>query len=145
MRPTLCCCREKWSDRLCPAHTAHRPTDQAAPKEALELTPSARGGGVNLLLWDWHPPPQRGAGVRFTGCGSIIGLHTVTRDIRIPADAEEPVPDKKPLIHLEMMLRGITYAQRGYMTLNLAMTEGDLDHYASAFDEVLAAHADLLA
>lgn len=87
----------------------------------------------------------RGVGVQVTGCGSILGIHTLSHAIRTPNDSEDPVPDRQPLIHLEMMLRGFVYAQRGYMTLSLAMTDNDLDNFVTAFDEVLGLHGDLLA
>jgi len=87
---------------------------------------------------------DRGVGVQVTGAGSILGIHTVSRPIRNPHDAEDSLPDRQPLIHLEMMLRGFAYAQRGYMTLNLAMTDEDLNDFARAFDDVLGLHADLL-
>lgn len=85
-----------------------------------------------------------GVGLQVTGCGSILGIHTLSHSIRTPHDSEDPVPDRQPLIHLEMMLRGFIYAQRGYMTLSLAMNDGDLDAFADAFDEVLGLHGDLL-
>ena len=87
---------------------------------------------------------KRGVGVQVTGCGSILGIHTLSHAIRTPHDSEDPVPARQPLIHLEMMLRGFVYAQRGYMTLSLAMNEGDLDAFAHAFDSVLEHHGDLL-
>lgn len=85
----------------------------------------------------------RGVGLQATGCGSIIGLHMHARPIRTPHDTEDPEPARKTLLHLEMMLRGISFAQRGYLTLNLAMTDVDLDGFAEAFDDVLGTHADL--
>ena len=86
----------------------------------------------------------RGVGVQVTGCGSILGIHMVSHPIRTPHDSDDPVPDRQPLIHLEMMLRGFVYAQRGYMTLSLAMTDDDLNSFINAFDEVLGLHGDLL-
>ncbi len=86
----------------------------------------------------------RKVGVQVTGCGSILGIHTLSQPIHSPKDCEDPVPDRQPLIHLEMMLRGFTYAQRGYITLNLAMTDDDLNGFAETFDEVLGLHAELL-
>ncbi len=91
-----------------------------------------------------HIATERGVGVQVTGCGSILGIHTLSHPIRTPADSEDPVPDRQPLLHLEMMLRGFIYAQRGYMTLSLAMNDGDLDAFAEAFGEVIGEHADLL-
>jgi len=87
---------------------------------------------------------SRGVGVQVTGCGSILGLHTLSRPIRTPHDSKDPVPDRQPLLHLEMMLRGFVYAQRGYMTLSLVMTDENLEAFANAFDEVLGIHGELL-
>ncbi|MBC8267551.1 MAG: aminotransferase class III-fold pyridoxal phosphate-dependent enzyme [Rhodospirillaceae bacterium] len=88
---------------------------------------------------------ERNLAMQYTGVGSIMGLHTVGHPIRIPADTAGEMPEKATLLHLEMMMRGFVYAQRGYMTLSLAMSDQDLDNFVSAFDEVLSIHADLLA
>lgn len=88
---------------------------------------------------------KRNLAMQVTGVGSIMGLHTIGHPIRTPADVADPSPEKATLLHLEMMQRGFVYAQRGYMTLSLAMTDKDLDNFAAAFDEVLEKHADLLA
>ena len=88
---------------------------------------------------------ERNLAMQYSGVGSIMGLHTVGHPIRTPADTTGEVPEKATLLHLEMMLRGFVYAQRGYMTLSLAMADEDLDNFVSAFDEVLSIHADLLA
>ena len=85
-----------------------------------------------------------GVDMQITGSGSILGLHTVANPIRTPRDALDARPDKKTLIHLELMMRGFSYAQRGYMTLSLAMTDDDLDGFAAAFEDVLRVHADIL-
>jgi glutamate-1-semialdehyde 2,1-aminomutase len=87
---------------------------------------------------------ERKVALQAIGCGSIFGIHTLSHSLNFPADLVDPQPDKKTLIHLEMVLRGFVYAQRGYMTLSLAMTDQDLDDFASAFDEVLSLHSDLL-
>jgi len=85
-----------------------------------------------------------GVDMQVTGTGSILGLHCVSHPLRAPQDIKDSRPDKKTLIHLEMMLRGFSYAQRGYMTLSLAMTGRDLDDFAAAFEDVLRQHADIL-
>ncbi len=87
---------------------------------------------------------SKGAALSFTGCGSIIGLHTHARGAAERAEDEASLQDRKRLLHLEMMLRGFAFAQRGYLSLNLAMSEDDLDRFAHALDEVLDQHADLL-
>ncbi len=86
----------------------------------------------------------RGVALQLSGCGSLIGLHTVSAPIRKPQDLQGKDQNRQTLIHLEMMLRGFSFAQRGYITLNLAMSDNDLNGFANAFDEVLNLHADLL-
>ena len=86
----------------------------------------------------------RGVAMQLTGCGSLIGLHAMSRPILVPADMDSRSPERLKLIHLEMMLRGFSHAQRGYLTLNLAMTDDDLNGFADAFDEVLGLHVDVL-
>lgn len=86
----------------------------------------------------------RNLAMQFTGVGSIMGLHTLGHPISTPADTDNETPEKATLLHLEMMMRGFVYAQRGYMTLSLTMSDEDLDNLVTAFDEVLAIHAELL-
>lgn len=78
------------------------------------------------------------------GAGSIMALHSQSQAIKSPADIDPNEPEKRTLLHLEMMMRGFVFAQRGYMSLSLAMVNEDLDAFVLAFDEVLAIHADLL-
>ena len=88
---------------------------------------------------------KRGAAAQVTGYGSILCIHFQTGEIRKPADTAATRPEARRLFHLEMLARGIYLAQRGYMTLSLAMTEAHLDSFSNAFDEVLAAHGEVLA
>lgn len=87
----------------------------------------------------------QGVPIQITGCGSILGFHLTSRPIRSPQDSGDILPERQKLLHLEMMLRGISFAQRGYVTLNLAMTADDLEAFVEAFNEVLGTHAELLA
>ena len=53
--------------------------------------------------------------------------------------------NKLKLIHLEMAVRGFLFAQRGYLTLNIAMNQDDLKKFLVAFENVLKEHKDILA
>ncbi len=87
---------------------------------------------------------KHGAAVQMTGSGSVLGIHTSTNEILSPKDLNDS-PDKLKLIHLEMMMRGFTYAQRGYISLCLPMTDGDCQGFVDAFADVLSTHGDIFA
>ncbi|MDA1238064.1 MAG: aminotransferase class III-fold pyridoxal phosphate-dependent enzyme [Proteobacteria bacterium] len=87
---------------------------------------------------------KRDVSLQVTGVGSILGLHTHSEPVSNPVTAQPANLEKLKLIHLEMMAHGFTYAQRGYLTLNLAMVPGDLERFKIAFDEVILKHDDLL-
>ena len=82
--------------------------------------------------------------MQVTGVGSLLNIHMTGRPIRSPGDLDDIIPEKHTLIHLEMMLRGFMYAQRGYMALSIPMTQENLDAFADTFEEVIDVHADLL-
>mgnify|MGYP001234796189 FL=1 len=44
-----------------------------------------------------------------------------------------------------MSLKGFLFAQRGYLTLNIAMGQEDLNKFLEAFESVLKEHKDILA
>lgn len=87
---------------------------------------------------------ERGVGAQVTGYGSILCVHFQIGPITKPADTAATRPEARRLFHLELLKRGIYIAQRGYMTLSLAMTDEHLDRFCAAFDEVLAEHGDVL-
>ena len=82
--------------------------------------------------------------MQITGVGSILGLHVRNGVLSSPPIYEKFDLDKLKLIHLEMALRGFLFAQRGYMTLNVAMTEGDLIQFKEAFEDVIKLYKDVL-
>ncbi|MBT7505288.1 MAG: aspartate aminotransferase family protein, partial [Rhodospirillales bacterium] len=87
---------------------------------------------------------RRGANMQVTGVGTILGLHMRSDPIHIPYDEDARAHDLQTLVHLEMMMRGFTYAQRGYMSLSLPITTDDQDNFAGALDDVISVHSDLL-
>ena len=87
---------------------------------------------------------NRKVDMQVTGAGSILGLHMTARAVRAPYDAGARAHDKQTLIHLEMMMRGFVYAQRGYMSLSLPITADDQTNFADALDDVIRIHDQLL-
>lgn len=94
-------------------------------------------GRLNGIIAD------RGLNMQASGCGSIIGLHCHKRPLRSAKDAHDDQPEKRKLLHLEMLELGYSFAQRGYMSLNLAMTEEDYDSLCQAFEAVVERHSEI--
>ncbi len=86
---------------------------------------------------------QKGKSLQVTGTGSIMSIHSVGQPVRTLEDAADPMPGRGKLLHLEMFLRGFAFAQRGYISLNLAMTDEDLSGFARTFAEVIDIHGEL--
>jgi glutamate-1-semialdehyde 2,1-aminomutase len=100
-----------------------------------------RGEGLKTRLNEMAR--AMGAGVQVTGAGSIMALHPTLAPIRSPHDADHVRPELRRLLHLEMLMRGYVFAQRSYMSLNIAMSEADIDGFAAAFEDVLTTHPEL--
>ena len=81
--------------------------------------------------------------IQVTGLGSILGIHIGTEKIVRPYTYNQDDINKLKLIHLEMVNRGYLFAQRGYMTLNIAMAEKDTNGFLSAFEEVITSHREI--
>jgi glutamate-1-semialdehyde 2,1-aminomutase len=80
--------------------------------------------------------------VQVTGSGSIMCIHSIGGTLRCPADAKDPLTERGKLMHLEILLRGYVFAQRGYISLNLAQDDADFEGFAAAFEDVLDTHGD---
>ena len=78
---------------------------------------------------------RRGVAAQVMGYGSILCIHFQTGEIKKPADTAATRLEARRLFHLEMLARGIYLAQRGYMTLSLAMTDEHLDRFCGAFED----------
>jgi len=83
---------------------------------------------------------EKGKSLQVTGTGSIMCIHSVDGPVRTPADVVDPLPERGKLLHLEMFMRGFAFAQRGYISLNLAMTDDDMSEFTQAFAEVINLH-----
>ena len=51
----------------------------------------------------------------------------------------------RKLLHLEMNLRGIYLARRGFVSLSLPLTDKDHDTFVEAFEDFLDEYAGVLA
>jgi len=85
---------------------------------------------------------EKGKSLRLTGTGSLMCIHSVGDHMRKPADVADPMPDRGKLLHLELFMRGFAFAQRGYIALNLAMTDDDMSEFAQAFADVIDIHGE---
>ena len=73
-----------------------------------------------------------------TGFGSLAGLHFT----RGPVHSERDVPEAtelRGLLHLHMLERGFSYGRRGFIALSLPLGEPEIDGFAAAVEEFLAA------
>jgi glutamate-1-semialdehyde 2,1-aminomutase len=73
-----------------------------------------------------------------TGRGSMVGLHFTRGPVLRTADSP-PAPQLRTLLHLHMLERGYSFARRGFVALSLPLDEADVDAFASAVEEFLAA------
>jgi glutamate-1-semialdehyde 2,1-aminomutase len=103
------------------------------------------GGGDRLRERLNAAARARGAPVQVLGQGSMLCVHPQRASIRRPADLARLRPGLRKLVHLEMNLRGIYIARRGFMSLSLPLTPADHDALVAAFDAILGDYADVLA
>ena len=88
---------------------------------------------------------KHSAPVQVLGQGSMLCFHPQRAPITRPADLAKGPADLRKLMHLELNLRGIYIARRGFMSLSLPLTEADHDALVAAFDGYLADYSGLLA
>lgn len=74
-----------------------------------------------------------------TGAGSILAIHFQRSPIMRGRDIEG-APEKRALLHLELIRRGFYIARRGYLALSLPVTDDDLDAFVDAVRDVVGTH-----
>lgn len=79
-----------------------------------------------------------------TGLGAVMNIHWHRRPIRCPADTEPASSLPRRLFQLEMMLNGFYVAQRGFVTLSLALSEQDTKRFKEAVQRYLEGFAPIL-
>jgi glutamate-1-semialdehyde 2,1-aminomutase len=88
---------------------------------------------------------ERGAAMQVLGQGSMLCFHPQREPIRRPADCADVPPALRKLLHLELNLRGIYIARRGFMSLSLPLTEADHAALVTAFEAFLEDYSGLVA
>jgi len=88
---------------------------------------------------------EHGVPIQVLGQGSMLCFHPQCGPIRRPADLAKASADVRKLLHLELNLRGIYIARRGFMSLSLPLTEADHDKLVAAFESFLGDYSGLLA
>ncbi len=81
---------------------------------------------------------ERDAAFCATGYGSLVGLHFARGPIRRKADVPA-ASELRTLLHLYLLERGYSYARRGFIALSLPLGEAEIDGFAMAVEEFLAA------
>lgn len=84
-----------------------------------------------------------GAPFQATGVGSILAIHPTIRPIRSIADLSDADPRLLELLFLDLLDRGYYMAARGYIALSLVLTQAQLDGFAAAVGDALAARSAL--
>jgi glutamate-1-semialdehyde 2,1-aminomutase len=87
---------------------------------------------------------SHGVDAQMTGLGSLLGLHTTSRPIASPADAQPPDPDTRALLFFGLLERGVFMARRGFMALSIPFGDAECDTLAGAFDDVVREHRTVL-
>jgi glutamate-1-semialdehyde 2,1-aminomutase len=87
---------------------------------------------------------EHGVDAQVTGLGSLLGLHTTSRPIASPADAQPPDPDTRALLFFGLLERGVFMARRGFMALSIPFGDAECETLAAAFDDVVREHRAVL-
>jgi glutamate-1-semialdehyde 2,1-aminomutase len=72
-----------------------------------------------------------------TGWGSLLSIHPVRGPVERPADLADADPRWRLLLFHELLERGYYIAPRGYLALTMDVSDGDLDGFLDAIDEVI--------
>lgn len=73
---------------------------------------------------------------QFTGAGSLIGIHPVAAPVHRPRDTYGRSTQALSLFHLALLEAGHYIARRGYMALNIELTDDDCDTLTDATESV---------
>ena len=88
---------------------------------------------------------EHDADLQFSGLGAVMSAQFVRKQITNPADAENPnAALLRKLLHLSLLSKGVYIAHRCLVTLNLMMTEADLDAFCDSYTEFLKENRELL-
>jgi glutamate-1-semialdehyde 2,1-aminomutase len=102
-----------------------------------------RGDRLRAALEDMFRRHQ--LAMRATGRGSMVTLHPVRGELNRPEDADRADPRLRDLLFLDLVERGFYIARRGYMALNLMLTDADCDDLVAAVEDAALARRRLAA
>ena len=88
---------------------------------------------------------KHGAPIQVLGQGSMLCFHPLRGPVRRPADLAKVPVELRKLLHLELNLRGLYIARRGFMSLSLPLTDADHDKLVAAFEAFLGDYSGVLA
>ena len=88
---------------------------------------------------------KHGVALQMTGVGSLLCLHATDAPIHKPEDTAASDDRVKELLFLDLLERGHYMARRGFIALTLMVTEGDLDRFVAALDDILVTRRGVLA
>ena len=83
--------------------------------------------------------------LRFTGVGSIMGVHATDQPIRNAADAAAGEGPLKELFFFDMLRHGIHLARRGFIALSLPVGDEECKQFFAAVELFVSERAGLLA
>jgi glutamate-1-semialdehyde 2,1-aminomutase len=109
---------------------------------ALNLKGERLRNGITALA-ERHAVPMLA-----TGCGSFANIHFSDHPIVKPRDIDPAGEGKRKLLyklmHLDLIAAGQFLARRGYIALNLAMKDADIDGFLAAIEEFIVTRRQLL-
>ncbi|HEX6119237.1 MAG TPA: aminotransferase class III-fold pyridoxal phosphate-dependent enzyme, partial [Dongiaceae bacterium] len=74
--------------------------------------------------------------LKATGAGSFVAMHFTRKEVRRPGDLDPAEADRRTklqtLMHLDLIAAGLFYARRGFISLMLPITDGEIDAFAGA-------------
>ncbi len=85
-----------------------------------------------------------GAPVSFSGIGSVMNLHTQASFVTRPSQTSQDNKTLKNMIFFDLLEKGFYIARRGLVSLNVCLTQTDLENFVDAFSEILNMHSDYI-
>ncbi|MCR9257656.1 MAG: aminotransferase class III-fold pyridoxal phosphate-dependent enzyme [Alphaproteobacteria bacterium] len=115
-------------------------TEAFTPEQAVAL--HARGEALRDRLDSLFE--GRDVALSVTGQGSLMNLHGASGPFHKVADLAASDDRVKELIFLDLLERGFYIARRGFIALSTAVTAPELDGFAEALDDIVAARRSVL-
>ena len=78
------------------------------------------------------------------GMGSIIAIHFSSEPTKTPADISAGCRSLRPLLHMEMLLEGVSICSRGDFFLSLPMDDTHLSKARAALEKFIDRHKPLI-